>query len=219
MADEGLKRRIASGGWLGLACAAALLACASSSSTPPSSTPSTPPPAATFAEDPRPLPIYHSARLGVSLPLPDGRAWRIDDHSRPELVAKHAPTRSRVLVAVVRTDALVGRQQCEALALERKLVPAIEMHTLEDTVEVRQAVFDTRVRVAVLPGNAPSDPVVGHVMAFGGFLRKCFIFDFATEAGGASEEAALSERLAVARTRILGGLRIDPFGVVEHESP
>jgi hypothetical protein len=171
----------------------------------------------TFPEDSHPLPLYHSARLGVWLPLPDGRTWRIDDHSLEVLVATHAPTRSRVLVDVVRTDALVGRQQCEELARQRKLVPAGELRKLEDVVEIRQEAFDTRVEVGVLPGATPGDPVVGHVMAFGGFLRKCFIFDYATEASVARDEEALSARLAVARERILGGLRIDPLGAVERE--
>ncbi len=178
---------------------------------------SRPPAPATFPDDPRPLPVYHSARLGVSLRLPDGKAWRIDDHSRPELVATHAPTRSRVTVAVMRTEALVGRQQCEALAIERKLVPRGEMRTVEEAVEVRQETFDTIVRVAIAPGSGPGEPVVGHVMAFGGFLRKCFVFDYATEASGAAEEEALSARLAVARARILGGLRLDELGVVQRE--
>jgi hypothetical protein len=153
----------------------------------------------------------------VSVPLPNGKAWRIDDHSTPNLLATHAPTRSRVLVAVLRTEQLVGRQQCEALALEEKLVPAVQMQTVEDAVEVRQEVFDARVEVGVLPGRGPGDPVVGHVMAFGGFLRKCFVFDFVTEADGPGSEDAVSQRLAVARARILGGLRVDPFGVVERE--
>jgi hypothetical protein len=151
----------------------------------------------------------------VSLRLPDGKAWRIDDHSQPELVATHAATRSRVMVAVLRADALVGRQQCEALAVERRLVPRGPMQTLEEAVEMTQETFDTRIRVAIAPGNDPKDPVVGHVMAFGGFLRKCFVFDYSTEASGAAEEEALSARLAVARARILGGLRVDAFGTVD----
>ena len=193
--------------------------CASSGSAPAIASPfPPPPPAATFPDGPRELPTYHSARLGVTVPLPDGKTWRIDDHSRPELVATHAPTRSRVLVGVLRADALVGRQQCEAMARERKLVPVGEMQSLEDAVEVRQETFDTRVRVTVAPGSAPGQPVVGHVMAFGGFLRKCFVFDYATEALNAGEEEALSSRLAFARARILGGLRVEELGVVDREA-
>jgi hypothetical protein len=224
VAHEGLSRvglrvapteaRVLAVAWAAVASVA--LSCAPSASAPPTVAPPPPPPA-TFPDDPRPLPMYHSLRLGVSLPLPDGHAWRIDDHSTPELVATHPATRSRVMVGVVRTEEVVGRQACEALALERKLVTAAPMHTLEDAVELRQETFDTHVRVAVLPGNTPKDPVVGHVMAFGGFLRKCFFFDYSTEANGSAEEDALSSRLAVARARILGGLKVEPFGVIERE--
>ena len=79
------------------------------------------PAAIAFADDLKPLPRYHSKRLALSLPLPDGAAWRIDDHTRPELVATHAPTHSKVVVAVMHTDALVGRTECEKLAHELKL--------------------------------------------------------------------------------------------------
>jgi hypothetical protein len=176
--------------------------------------------ATTFSEDPRPLPRYRSKRFALSLPLPDGRAWRIDDHSRPELVATHAPTRSTVLVAVFRADELVGRAQCEALAHARRLVPAAEqLHVLEEEIGVTQQTFDTRTVVAVAPGSAPDQPLAGHVMAFGGFLRKCFVFDFSTEVDAANDEPVLSTRLAYARARILGGLEIDPLGTVHRELP
>jgi hypothetical protein len=175
-------------------------------------------PRTVFAEgDTRPLPRYHSKRLALSVPLPDGPHWRIDDHSQPELVATHSATRSRVRVAIFRTEDLVGRAQCEAMARDRKLVPDGELHTLEDEVTVTQQAFDTRVWVALQPGGAPDRPLAGHVMAFGGFLRKCYVFAFSTEVNGAADEGELSSRLAYARARILGGLEMDPFATVSRE--
>jgi hypothetical protein len=171
------------------------------------------------------LPRYHSKRLALSLPLPDGASWRIDDHTRPELVATHAPTRSRIVVAILRTEGLVGRTQCEQLAQERKLAPQGigatpgALRTIDEEVAITQQTFDTRIRVALVAGAAPGSPLVGHVMAFGGFLRKCLIFDFSTEVNGASDEPILSSRLAFARARILGGLELDPFGAVPREEP
>lgn len=175
-----------------------------------------------FTEDPRPLPRYHSTRLALSLPLPDGHAWRIDDHSGAELVATHAATRSRVVLATFRADALVGRGQCEALARQRRILPLVpegELHPLEDVSGITQETFDTRTVVAIVPGTGPDQPLVGHVMAFGGFLRKCFVFDFSTEVDGAADEPVLSARLAYARARILGGLVLDPFATVQREGP
>jgi hypothetical protein len=185
--------------------------------TPPPAPPK--PPAIAFPDDPRPLPRYHSKRLSLSLPLPDGHAWRIDDHTRPELVATHAPTRSTVVVAVFRAEGLVGRMQCEDLARERKLVPPEGLQVLEAETGITQQTFDTRTVVAIEPGAAPDQPLVGHVMAFGGFLRKCFVFHFSTEVDNAADEPVLSARLAYARARILGGLAIEALGSVQRETP
>ncbi|HEX4449008.1 MAG TPA: hypothetical protein VH044_19845 [Polyangiaceae bacterium] len=176
--------------------------------------------AVTFAEDDRPLPRFHSLRFSLTLPLPDGKAWRIDDHSRPELVATHAPTRSRLVLTVFHADTLVGRTQCEDLARTRKLVPDGDVRALravEDQVAITQGTFDTRVEVALQPGSGPDRSLAGHVMAFGGFLRKCYVFIYSTEVDSASDEAALSSRLAFVRARVLGGLELEPFDAVRRD--
>ena len=190
----------------------------------PAAAPATPPlpakpPVISFPDDAKPLLRFHSQRFALFLPLPDGHAWRIDDHSGPTLVATHPPTRSRVLVSVLRSDDLVGRERCEAMAHEQHLVPPRELHMLEQETGMTQRTFDTHTVVALDPGAGPADPLVGHVMAFGGFLRKCFVFDFSTEVDGAADEAVLSARLAYARARILGGMEIDPIGAVPREKP
>jgi len=193
-----------------------LLLLAASCSSPPTPIvpPSHRPEAVSFPDDPAPLLRYHSARFALSLPLPAGRSWRVDDHSSAALLATHAPTRSKVVLTTFRTDDLVGRTQCEALARDRKLLPAGDFRVLEDETGITQQTFDTRTVVAIAPGSGPDRPLVGHVMAFGGFLRKCFVFDFSTEVDGAADEPVLSSRLAYARARILGGLELDPFGGV-----
>jgi hypothetical protein len=178
-------------------------------------------PATTFLEDERPLLRYRSHRLALSLPLPDGKAWRIDDHSQPALVATHAPTRSRVVVFVFLADQLVGRTQCEDLARSRKLVPDDDSgaRTVEDKVAITQETFDTRIQVTLEPGSGPDRSLGGRVTAFGGFLRKCFAFVYTTQVDAVTDEAVLSSRLAVARTRILGGLELEPFDLVSRDSP
>jgi hypothetical protein len=173
---------------------------------------------ASFSEDSRPLPRYHSKRLTLWLPLPDGAGWRIDDHSQPELVATHAPTLSRIVVGVFRTEELVGRAQCEVLARNRKLVPEGDLQTVESAVAITQQTFDTRVWVALSAGGGPDRPLDGYVMAFGGFLRKCYVFRFSTRVDDAHSEPVLAARLAYARARILGGLELDPFGAVPREN-
>jgi hypothetical protein len=185
-------------------------ACTASTAAPPVTAPARPVAVpASFPDDPRPLPRFHSTRFALSLPLPDGHAWRIDDHSQSTLVATHAPTHSRVVAATYHMDALVGRTQCEAQARAQGLVPSGELHVLEDVTGITQQTFDTRTVVAIELGSGPSQPLVGHVMAFGGFLRKCFVFDYATQVDGAADEPVLSARLAYARARILGGMELD----------
>ena len=57
-------------------------------------------------------------------------------------------------------------------------------------------------------------------MAFGGYLRKCFAFVFSTEVAGVAEEPLLSSRLAFARARILGGMRLgDVFDAPPRPDP
>jgi hypothetical protein len=198
-----------------LAVAVSVPACAA----PPRPAPAAPAVAPAFTDDAKPLLRYRSHRLALTLPLPDGRAWRIDDHSQPELVATHAATHSRVEVAVVRGDSLVGRTQCEALAHDLKLVPdEAALRVVDSEIAYTQGTFDTRVVVALAPGAGPDRPLGGYVMAFGGFLRKCYVFVYATEVGGAADEPALSARLAFARARILGGLELQAFDVIPRQS-
>jgi hypothetical protein len=90
---------------------------------------------------------------------------------------------------------------------------------VEDRVAITQETFDTRIRVTLEPGNGTNRSLGGRVMAFGGFLRKCFVFVYTTNVDAVTDEAILSSRLAVARTRILGGLELEPFDVVPRDSP
>jgi hypothetical protein len=195
------------------ACATcATLSCAAAPEPPPAA-----PATSTHDDLTGPLPRYRSKRLHLSLPLPDGHAWRIDDHSLPELVATHAASRSRVVVSVFNAGELVGRAQCEDLARSRKLVPAGALRPLEDETTFTQGTFDTRVEVALAPGG-PDGALRGHVMAFGGFLRKCYVFVYSTEVSSASDESTLASRLALVRSRVLGGLELDPFDSVARDS-
>lgn len=202
-------------GWSLLSTAA----CAVTSARAPGPEPTPPASPAEFDESAVALPRYHSRRLAVSLPLPGGRAWIIDDHSRAALVAKDAATQSTVVVAVLRTSENVGRDQCEVLAKSQGLAITGPLNVVEDEITMTQKTFDTRIRVALEAATGPDRPLVGHVTAFGGFLHKCFVFDFSTRVDDASGEPALSARLAFARTRILAGLEIDAFASVPARRP
>ena len=108
-------------------------------------------------------------------------------------------------IGIVVDDAIVVLENIE------RLIATGPLAVVEDEVMTTQKTYDTRIRVALEVGTGPDRPLVGHVTAFGGFLHKCFVFDFSTQVDRASDEAVLSSRLAFARTRILAGLELDPF--------
>lgn len=166
---------------------------------------------------------FHSQRFQLTLPLPEGKAWRIDDHREPELTARHEATSSRIVLSIFREDDLMNRNKCREAAKRRGLVSEEGLSLVADEVTVGPEAYDTRIWIALgdpaVAGArhrapAPSAPakLMGHVFATGAFLRTCLFFHFATEVprAGAAEEAVLSHRLAVARTKILGAIRLDP---------
>jgi hypothetical protein len=173
---------------------------------------------ASFADDDKPLKRFHSARFKLSIPLPDGPAWRIDDHSRPELVATHPPTSSRLTVLGTIEPELMNRQKCEARARALGFAPedagdggARGQRTVEDEVTIGPEAYDTRVWVTIQPGGKPGTALRGHVFAFGAYIRKCLIVHFESEVSTDTQEQILSERLATARLRIVAGIALEPF--------
>jgi len=155
--------------------------------------------------------VYHSKRFALTATLPEPRNWVLDDHSQREFIARHAATRSSVRIYKTNEPDLVNRQRCEERARNLGLVPAGNMTTVEDATTIGPGAYDTRVWVTLLPGATDHDPIVGHVFAFGGYVRKCLFFHFASEISTARDESVLSARLALARTRILGAIALDDF--------
>jgi hypothetical protein len=164
-----------------------------------------------FPDEPSTLLRFRSARFGMSVPLPDGRAWRIDDHKGPSLVAEHAPTRSTLALQVFTGPEVMNRQKCEARARDLGLASLKDARTIEDLVTVGPEAYDSRIWVAVEPGTSYEAPLVGHAFLFGAFVRKCLFVHYATRVASEREEPLLTSRLVVARLRILGGLEVLPF--------
>jgi hypothetical protein len=152
---------------------------------------------------------YHSKRFLLSFPLPDGHAWRIDDHSRPSLFALHEATSSRVYVLTTQEDELVNRQKCEARARELGWVTSKTLTTVEDQTTIGPEAYDSRIWVA-LDAAKPGGELEGHVYLFGAFIRRCLLVHVSTKVPSAKDEEVLSERLALARARIVRGLTLDP---------
>jgi hypothetical protein len=180
--------------------------------------PKPPPPAPVqsaeaFSREEARWPKFHSVRFRITVPLPDGKAWRIDDHSQPELHAVHDPTRSRLVFYMWNEHELMNRARCEERARTRGLVPGDPqrpLETVEDTVTVGPEAFDTRVWVAIRPGTNAETPVSGHVFAFGSYVRRCLFVHFESEVPSAKQEEVLSSRLALVKVRLVGAIALDP---------
>jgi uncharacterized RDD family membrane protein YckC len=87
----------------------------------------------------------HSQRFELSIDLPDGQGWKVDDHSRPEFVAIHLPTRSSVVIERWPETDLMNRAKCEERARERGLVPKGNFTSVDDAAIEFPKGFDTRV--------------------------------------------------------------------------
>jgi hypothetical protein len=157
---------------------------------------------------------YHSKRFNLSFPLPDGKAWRIDDHSRPSLVAMHEATDSKVSVLTTQEDDLVNRHKCEARARALGWVISTTLTTVDDETTIGPEAYDSRIWVA-LDARKPGGALEGHVYLFGAFIRRCLLVHVSTTVASAKDEDVLSERLALAQARVVRGLVIDPPRVTD----
>lgn len=141
---------------------------------------------------------FPSKRFGLRLPLPDGHAWRIDDHTGRFLLATQASTGSELAVRLWREDEVVNRQRCEAKARVLRTLPDRMGAELVDRRAVAvPAEFDTIVETFVVPAKAQGAPITAFALAFGGLERRCFAYVFTTSAVGAGAEQAIGDRLGV----------------------
>lgn len=155
---------------------------------------------------------FHSKRFQLTVPLPDGHAWKIDDHHGSELVAVHPATSSRLTITASQEDELMNRQRCEERARVRGWVPGTPLSTVEDEVRTGPDAYDSRVWTAIGAPRSPNEPqatIEGHVFLFGAFLRRCLFVHYATRAP-AKDEAVIASRLALASTRIVKAITLDP---------
>lgn len=158
---------------------------------------------------------FHSVRNSLMLPLPEGHAWKIDDHTRPELVAVHAASNSRVSLRLIQdAGELMNRAKCEEKALQDKFVKDLRVSVVEEQEGIDKDGWDAHILVAVEKGK---DDLVGHVLSFSSYIRKCLWFHFETHTKLEGSEVELSDRLALARTKILGALALDAFADVPRE--
>lgn len=152
---------------------------------------------------------FHSTRFGVSVPLPDGKSWRIDDHKAPVMRATHEATRSMVELAVWREDELVNRAKCEQRAYEKGFAKEPAGEEVSTEVASFPPGFDTGIWIGA---DHDATSITGQLVAFGAFVHKCLYFRFETKAD-LKDADVVSDRLAFVRLRVFGGLALDTFDV------
>jgi hypothetical protein len=137
-------------------------------------------------------------RFDLSLSLPDGAAWQIDDTRERWLTATHPPTGSSLLVRKWPDELRSSHITCERQARRWRDLPELDEGALLERRPVPVPPgFDTVMSVGVVD-RGPDAPVGGVVLAFGGWARECFGFVFITSARGVGVEEEIAERLAVA---------------------
>jgi hypothetical protein len=201
---------------LALLALAALAGCGGPPSPPPAPPrPAAPPPETVADLDPLtagPIGIFRSKRFDLVVPLPDGRGFAIDDTRGPWLVARHAGSRSTLLLRRWRTPGITTRDACERAARDGRPLPSLDAAEL---IEVKSVAVppdhDTSATVALYRpparDGAPPPPLFGMVLAFGAYARQCFAFAFVTEADGAGAEAIVAARLQRLVDQSLGGIQ------------
>ena len=178
-----------------LPCAALAALSACGPATPPAT--GLPPPAPKTTLDDADWGTFHSARHGLSLRLPEGHAWKVDDHSKPMLVAVHPGSGSRVTAQLTRDDDdLMNRAKCEEKARTYGFVPQkpYALEVIDEQEGIGKDGFDTHLVVGF--EKAPGGALVGHVLSFGSYVRKCLWFHFETRVE-AGHEAELDRKSVV----------------------
>jgi hypothetical protein len=157
---------------------------------------------------------FVSQRFGLSIPLPDGHAWRIDDHSSGWLVARHPPTQSVFRARTWREPELMNRTRCEAGA--RSLLASIPEVAGSQIIDERELGsvpsqgFDTHLVVGIVARpsrGSPSEPLQGFVLAFGASVRRCAALVFLASVAPPNSSRRMGDLLGLG-TRVVEQTRL-----------
>ncbi len=157
---------------------------------------------------------FHSKRFELSLRLPDGPAWKIDDHRSPWLRATHEGTESKIVLRGWREDQNVTRGGCYARARgwDPSLPDLETSRLLDDAVRPLDA-QSARVVVGIAgvtdPATSDAVSVGGFVVAIVGEVRRCLLVAYETEARGPAAEGQVADRLAIVADRLLPTIKLD----------
>lgn len=147
---------------------------------------------------------FSSKRFDLRLSLPDGRAWRIDDHSEPYLVASHplAATELRALRFDLLSGEVLTREICWREAVARGV---FEQPVQEASVEDTPSYDGTRdERLLLTVGAHGKDARLRFVSAG---RRGCIALGIRSARVDGDSDETLAERMLLLRQRLLPRLR------------
>jgi hypothetical protein len=163
---------------------------------------------------------FHSVRFELLLDLPDGRAWRVDDHGTPWLVATHEPTRSTLHVRSWNEDQVATKHGCyeRARAWKQGLPDIDAPGAIRDEVRKLDAGVEARVvSGVVVPEGSPR--IAGFSVAVGTSVRKCIVMIYQTEVDRPAKPQVIAERLAVVSETVVAKIRFDRMLSPVRETP
>ena len=161
-----------------------------------------------FAID-RKLARFHSKRFLITIALPDGRGWQIDDHTKSRLVALHPRTETRLEVEAFDLGELASRQKCRDAGFSRLKIDLHAHSIIEQTNAIGPEAYDTELQTT-LEADPRKQQVRAHFFAFAGFLRRCIVMHIVT-LGKPETLETLSDRLVTFRAQAWGHLKVDDF--------
>jgi hypothetical protein len=142
---------------------------------------------------------FVSKRFDLSMQLPDGHEWRIDDHKTNWMVAIHPGSSSVLRARIWREPSIVGRAACEQRARDwTRDIPVVQDSRVVDrhpAPELPEPGYDTEVVTGVVRAQAASGSADGYVIAFGASMKRCFAVVFTTSARGVDASERLGDRL------------------------
>lgn len=162
---------------------------------------------------------FASKRYGLHLRLPDGRAWRIDDHRGENLVATHALAATELRAARYQPGAVTGamatRNICWEGAIARSLFPVVSHSesVVEDT-EHYDGVADVRTLVSIGRNGAS-----GSIRYVAATRSGCVGLGVESKRLDADTNETLADRLALLRNKVIAGLSPAPAGVPRSTRP
>lgn len=144
---------------------------------------------------------------GLSFFVPDGSAWRRDSRFRQSWVARHAPTRSQLVVRAWFVGRPARAESCEgeARSFFSELPARESLSVVEDGARELSSGHRSRVTVGLETRASASGPSLGHALVFGARGRQCLMLAMTSPARGPAE--ALDRVTFLTRT-VLGHLSL-----------